>query len=155
MKERTDLEEEFIELLPEGRENALPASYFKEMLHISGRDLRKMSEDLRMEGNLHDRIPICCAVSEPSGYYIGVTPDEVRQASKFMLSQGERMLEEGECMLQIADCMEADIMDEVVESADADQSHAIETVQDKKGVAIEAVDQDVADTDEKAGAVSG
>lgn len=155
MKERTDLEEEFIELLPEGRENALPASYFKEMLHISGRDLRKMSEDLRMEGNLHDRIPICCAVSEPSGYYIGVTPDEVRKASKFMLSQGERMLEEGESMLQIADCMEMDIMDEAVEAADADQSHAIETAQDKKGVAIKATNLDTADTDEKAGAVSG
>ena len=148
----TALEERFIDLLPCGRENALPAEYFCTELGCDIRTLLLISQDLMDKDNIHERVPICVATTNPAGIYLGVTPDEVQQAVKEYMAAGNIIIEEGECMLQIADCMVADIMDEAVEEADSKQAYEVKTALDETGTEIE---KDAGEADPKEGAVSG
>ena len=149
----TELEERYIDLLPYGRENALSDEYFCTALGCDIRTLLLISQDLMTKDNIHERVPVCLATTNPAGIYLGVTPDEVQQAAKEYMAAGNIIIEEGESMLQIADCMVADIMDEVVEEADSKQAYEVKSALDETGTEIEKEEEGKADP--KEGAVSG
>ncbi|WP_419154225.1 hypothetical protein [Weissella viridescens] len=97
MPKLTKNEQAVYDLLPKGSQRPRPYSEFKTLMDIDKRTLSSVINDLIIKHH----IPIGSSRTEPTGYYLIETPQELQNAVRPLSSQANAELKRVDTLLQI------------------------------------------------------